>query len=29
LQLEVSEDVVMADLERTVDVLIGLRRTGV
>jgi diguanylate cyclase (GGDEF)-like protein len=29
LQLEVSEDVVMVDIERTVDVLIGLRRTGV
>jgi len=29
LQLEVSEDVVMADVERTVDVLKGLRRIGV
>ena len=29
LQLEVSEDVVMADVERTVDVLNGLRRIGV
>jgi diguanylate cyclase (GGDEF)-like protein len=29
LQFEVSEDVVMADLERTMDVLIRLRRTGV
>jgi diguanylate cyclase len=29
LQLEVSEDVVMADIERTVDVLAGLRRIGV
>jgi EAL domain-containing protein (putative c-di-GMP-specific phosphodiesterase class I) len=29
LQLEVSEDVVMADVERTVDVLGGLRAVGV
>src|SRR5918995_81072 len=29
LQLEVSEDVVMADLDRTVDVLRGLRAIGV
>ena len=29
LQLEVSEDVVMTDVERTIDVLIGLRRIGV
>ena len=29
LQLEVSEDVVMADVERTVDVLRGLRAIGV
>jgi diguanylate cyclase (GGDEF)-like protein len=29
LQLEVSEDVIMADVERTIDVLVGLRRTGV
>jgi diguanylate cyclase (GGDEF)-like protein len=29
LQLEVSEDVVMADAERTVDVLAGLRQIGV
>ena len=29
LQLEVSEDVVMADVERTVEVLKGLRRIGV
>ena len=29
LQLEVSEDVVMADIERTVDVLQGLRAIGV
>jgi diguanylate cyclase (GGDEF)-like protein len=29
LQLEISEDVVMADIERTVDVLHGLRAVGV
>ena len=29
LELEVSEDVVMADVERTTDVLVGLRATGV
>jgi diguanylate cyclase len=29
LELEVSEDVVMADIERTSDVLVGLRATGV
>jgi len=29
LQLEVSEDVVMADVERTVEVLMGLRQIGV
>jgi EAL domain-containing protein (putative c-di-GMP-specific phosphodiesterase class I) len=29
LELEVSEDVVMADVERTVDVLAGLRAIGV
>jgi diguanylate cyclase (GGDEF)-like protein len=29
LQLEISEDVVMADIERTVDVLHGLRTIGV
>jgi EAL domain-containing protein (putative c-di-GMP-specific phosphodiesterase class I) len=29
LQLEVSEDVVMADVERTVEVIKGLRRIGV
>jgi diguanylate cyclase len=29
LQLEVSEDVVMADIERTMEVLVGLRRVGV
>jgi diguanylate cyclase len=29
LQIEVSEDVVMADVERTVDVLVGLRAIGV
>jgi diguanylate cyclase (GGDEF)-like protein len=29
LQLEVSEDVVMADVQRTVDVLVGLRAVGV
>jgi predicted signal transduction protein with EAL and GGDEF domain len=29
LELEVSEDVVMADIERTTDVLVGLRATGV
>jgi diguanylate cyclase (GGDEF)-like protein len=29
LQIEVSEDIVMADVERTVDVLVGLRAIGV
>jgi EAL domain-containing protein (putative c-di-GMP-specific phosphodiesterase class I) len=29
LELEVSEDVVMADVERTTDVLVGLRATAV
>jgi diguanylate cyclase (GGDEF)-like protein len=29
LELEVSEDVVMVDVERTMDVLVGLRGTGV
>jgi diguanylate cyclase (GGDEF)-like protein len=29
LELEVSEDVVMADIERTTDVLVGLRATAV
>ena len=29
LQLEVSEDVVMADIERTMEVIVGLRRAGV
>ena len=29
LELEVSEDVVMADVERTIDVLVGLRAIGV
>jgi len=29
LQVEVSEDVVMTDVERTVDVLVGLRAIGV
>ena len=29
LELEVSEDVVMGDVERTVDVLVGLRSVGV
>jgi predicted signal transduction protein with EAL and GGDEF domain len=29
VELEVSEDVVMADVERTMDVLVGLRATGV
>ena len=29
LEIEVSEDIVMADVERTVDVLVGLRAIGV
>jgi diguanylate cyclase len=29
LQIEVSEDIVMADVQRTVDVLVGLRAIGV